>query len=284
MRNILVTGGSGFIGSNIVDLLVKKNFNVTVIDKKKPKNLKTKFIKSDLSNIKNLKKITKNIDCIYHLAGVSDITKVKKMPTLTIKDNIILTVNLLEVVRINKIKRFIFASSIYANSTLGNLYTTSKVAAENIIKNYFLLYNIKYTILRFATAYGTNNRGVDVVSLFIKKALKNKTINVHGNGNQTRDFIHAEDMATCSLKILKKRFENKTITIGNMAKVKIIELAKLIKKCTNTNSKITINKKQKRFDDFDLNKIKKIPASDYLKYKSKYTLKKGIEKLHKESI
>ena len=78
MRNILVTGGSGFIGSNIVDLLVKKNFNVTVIDKKKPKNLKTKFIKSDLSNIKNLKKITKNIDCIYHLAGVSDITKVKK--------------------------------------------------------------------------------------------------------------------------------------------------------------------------------------------------------------
>ena len=69
-----------------------------------------------------------------------------------------------------------------------------------------------------------------------------------------------------------------------MVKVKIIELAKLIKKCTNTNSKITINKKQKRFDDFDLNKIKKIPASDYLKYKSKYTLKKGIEKLHKESI
>ena len=107
---------------------------------------------------------------------------------------------------------------------------------------------------------------------------------MHGNGNQTRDFIHAEDMAACSLKILKKRFENKTITIGNKAKVKIIELAKLIKKCTNTNSKIIINKNQKRFDDFDLNKIKKIPKSDYLKYKSKYTLKKGIEKLHKESI
>ena len=78
--------------------------------------------------------------------------------------------------------------------------------------------------------------------------------------------------------------ENKTITIGNMGKVKIIELAKLIKKCTNTSSKITINKKKKRFDDFDLNKIKKIPLKDYLKYKSKYTLKKGIEKLYKESI
>ena len=56
MKNIIVTGGSGFIGSNIVDLLIKKKFNVTILDKKKPKNLKTKFIKSDLSNIESLKK------------------------------------------------------------------------------------------------------------------------------------------------------------------------------------------------------------------------------------
>ena len=205
MKNIIVTGGSGFIGSNIVDLLIKKKFNVTILDKKRPKNLKTKFIKSDLSNIKTLKKITKNIDCIYHLAGVSDVTKVKKIPILTIKDNILLTANLIEAVRINKIKRFIFASSIYVNSKSGNLYTTSKIAAENIIKNYFLLFKTKYTILRFATAYGTNNRGADVISLFMKRALKNKTINVHGNGSQTRYFIHAKDLAACSLQILKKK-------------------------------------------------------------------------------
>tara|TARA_B100001142_G_scaffold309502_1_gene342043 strand:- start:243 stop:1097 length:855 start_codon:yes stop_codon:yes gene_type:complete len=283
MKNIIVTGGSGFIGSNIVDLLIKKKFNVTILDKKKPKNLKTKFIKSDLSNIESLKKITKNIDCIYHLAGVSDVTKVKKMPIMTIKDNIMLTANLIEAVRINKVKRFIFASSIYVNSKSGNLYTTSKIAVENIIKNYFLLYKTKYTILRFATAYGTNNRGADVISLFIKRALKNKTINVHGNGRQTRDFIHAEDIATCSLKILKKKYENKTLTIGNMKKVKIIDLAKLIKKSTRTKSKIKIDKKLKRFDDFDLNKIEKISLKDYLKYKNKYSLKRGIEKLYKEN-
>ena len=284
MKNIIVTGGSGFIGSNIVNLLIKKKFNVTILDKKRPKNLKTKFIKSDLSNIKTLKKITKNIDCVYHLAGVSDVTKVKNMPILTIKDNIMLTANLIEAVRVNKIKRFIFASSIYVNSKSGNLYTTSKIAAENIIKNYFLLYKTKYTILRFASAYGTNNRGADVISLFMKRALKNKIINVHGNGSQTRDFIHAEDLAACSLKILNKKYENKTLTIGNMKKVKIIDLAKLIKKSTNTKSKIKINKKQKRFDDFDLNKIEKISFKDYLKYKSKFSLKKGIKKLYREII
>ena len=284
MKNIIVTGGSGFIGSNIVNLLIKKKFNVTILDKKRPKNLKTKFIKSDLSNIKTLKKITKNIDCVYHLAGVSDVTKVKNMPILTIKDNIMLTANLIEAVRVNKVKRFIFASSIYVNSKSGNLYTTSKIAAENIIKNYFLLYKTKYTILRFASAYGTNNRGADVISLFMKRALKNKIINVHGNGSQTRDFIHAEDLAACSLKILKKKYENKTLTIGNMKKVKIIDLAKLIKKSTRAKSKIKINKKQRRFDDFDLNKIEKISFKDYLKYKKKFSLKKGIKKLYREII
>ncbi len=284
MKNILVTGGSGFIGSNIVNLLIKKKFRVFVIDKKKSLNHKVKFIKLDISNLKRVTKLTKNIDYIYHLAGVSDINKVKKMPNQTIKDNIILTANLLEATRINKIKRFIFASSIYAHGKSGNLYTTSKLAAENIIKNYSLLYKIKYTILRYATAYGTNNRGVDVVSLFVKKAIKNKKINVHSNGKQTRDFIHAEDIAYCSVKALDKKFENKTFTIGNMKKIKIIDLARTIKRCIKTKSIIKTNKKQKRFDDFNLDEIKKIPSKNYFRYKNKYSLKQGIEKLYKEQI
>ena len=259
MKNIIVTGGSGFIGSNIVNLLERKNFNVTVLDKVKPKNRNIKFIKTDLSNLKILKKVTKKIDCIYHLAGVSDINKVKKMPAETIRDNVLCTSNLLEASRINKVKRFIFASSIYANSSRGNLYTSSKIAAENIIKNYFTLFKLRYTILRYATVYGTNNRGADVISIFSKKASKNQNIFVHSNGRQTRDFIHAEDLAECSLKVLKKKYENKTLIIGNRKKIKIIYVAKLIKKLANSKSKIIINKKSKREDDFNLEEIKTIP-------------------------
>lgn len=282
MRKVLVTGGSGFLGSSIVNLLIQKNFKVIVVDKIKPKNKNVKFIKSDLLNIKKIKKITKNIDIIYHLAGVSDINKVKKIPIQTIRDNVIITANLLEASRFNKVKRFIFASSIYAHGTSGNLYTTSKLAAENIIKNYSLLFKIKYTILRFATVYGTNNRGVDVVSLFLSKALKNKKMIVHSNGKQTRDFIHVEDLAVCSFKSLDKKFENKTLTVGNKKKIKIINLAKLIKKVINSKSIIKIDNRKKRFDDFDLDKVKKIAKKDYLTYKNIYSLKKGILKLSKE--
>ncbi len=283
MKNIIVTGGSGFIGSNIVNLLERKNFNVTVLDKVKPKNRNIKFIKTDLSNLKILKKVTKKIDCIYHLAGVSDINKVKKMPAETIRDNVLCTSNLLEASRINKVKRFIFASSIYANSSRGNLYTSSKIAAENIIKNYFTLFKLRYTILRYATVYGTNNRGADVISIFLKKASKNQNIFVHSNGRQTRDFIHAEDLAECSLKVLKKKYENKTLIIGNRKKIKIIYVAKLIKKLANSKSKIIINKKSKREDDFNLEEIKTIPKKMYLVFKSKYLLKQGITNFLKEN-
>lgn len=283
MKNIIVTGGSGFIGSNIVNLLERKNFNVTVLDKIKPKNRNIKFVKTDLSNLKILKKVTKKIDCIYHLAGVSDINKVKKMPGETIRDNVLCTSNLLEASRINKVKRFIFASSIYANSSRGNLYTSSKIAAENIIKNYFTLFKLRYTILRYATVYGTNNRGADVISIFLKKASKNQNIFVHSNGRQTRDFIHAEDLAECSLKVLKKKYENKTLIIGNRKKIKILYVAKLIKKLANSKSKIIINKKSKREDDFNLEEIKTIPKKMYLVFKSKYLLKQGITNFLKEN-
>ena len=91
----------------------KKKFKVTILDTKKPKIKKIKYIQSKLSNFEKLKKVTKKIDCVFHLAGVSDITKVKSIPLETIKNNILFSSYLIEACRINKIKRFIFASSIY---------------------------------------------------------------------------------------------------------------------------------------------------------------------------
>ncbi len=276
-RKILVTGGSGFIGSHLVDTLVKKKYNVTVLDIVNPKKKKIKFIKSSALNFNLLKKITKNIDYIFHLSGVSDITKVKKIPVRTIKNNILSSTYLLEASRINFVKRIFFASSIYAHGSSGNLYTTSKIATENIIKNYNLLYGLNYTILRYASAYGDNNRGVDVISIFLKKALKNLNINIHGDGKQTRDFTHAKDLASASVYSINKKFSNKTLTIGTNKRTKIKDLAKKIIKISRSKSKILIKKKYKRFDDFDLNKVKKIKNKNYLKFKPYYNLDYGIK-------
>lgn len=277
MKNILVTGGSGFVGSHLVKILLKKNFKVTIVDIKKPKIKKISYIKSNLSNFEKLKKITRKIDCVYHLAGVSDITKVKSIPIETIKNNILFSSYLIEACRINKVKRFIFASSIYAHGEAGNLYTSSKIATEQIIKNFNLLFNLSYTILRYSTIYGSNNRGVDVITLFTQKARNNKKIKVHGNGSQTRDFVHAEDIGRASLYAMNSKYENKTLTIGHNKKTRIIDLAKKIVRLTNSKSKIYKDKANKRQDDFDLSKMKKIDKKHFLKYKFKYTLDSGIK-------
>jgi len=266
-QNVLVTGGSGFIGSHIVDELIKQKYNVTIVDRIDPRRQDIKFIKSNNLKLNFLKKITKNIDYVFHLSAVSDINKVKENPIYTIENNIMVTGYLLEASRLNRIKKILFASSVYVHGDKGNLYTTSKKACEFMIKNYHLLYNLGYTILRFSTAFGERSRGADVISIFVKRCLQNLNIYIHGDGSQTRNFINVTDIAHASVGALNKKFTNKSITIGTKKITKIIDLAKTIIRLTKSNSKIIIKKEKKRFDDFDFKKIMSVANKNLVKLK-----------------
>ena len=263
LKNILVTGGSGFIGSHVVDHLIKKKYSVTVIDLIKPKRKEVKFIKSSILNKKLIRLALKKNKIIFHLAAVSDINKVKDIPTETIETNILGTTLLLDEGRKANIKRFIFASTYYSYRDAGNLYTTSKIASESIIKNYSFLYGLKYTILRYPTAYGPRNRQVDAISIFVKHALKNSNLIIHGNGNQERNYLHVEDLGEASVAAINKKLINKTITLISSKNIKIINLAKKIIKLAESKSKIVFNKQKKRLDDF---------TSATLNIKKKYIL------------
>ena len=277
-KNILITGGSGFIGSHVVDSLIKRNYNVTIFDLVKPRRKDVKFIKGDLLNLSLLNKAVKKNKIIFHLAAVSDINKVKKIPVKTISTNIIGTTNLLEASRKHNIKKFIFASTYYSESNAGNLYTTSKKASELIIENYNLLYGLNYTILRYPTAYGPRNREVDAISIFTRKALKNLTIIVHGSGQQKRNYLHAEDLAEGSMVALKSNLKNKTVTLASNKNIKIIDLAKKIIKLTKSKSKIKFDRKIKRIDDFTSNFTSNNKIYNFLGWKPKFTLSSGLSK------
>ncbi|MDC0418915.1 NAD-dependent epimerase/dehydratase family protein [Pelagibacteraceae bacterium] len=276
-KKVLVTGGSGFIGSHIVDQLVKKKYKVTIIDKIQAKRKDVKYIRSNNLKLNFLKKATKNIDYVFHLAAVSDINKVSSNPIYTIENNILATAYLLEASRFNNVKKFLFASSMYAHGRAGNLYTTSKKASELMIKDYSLLYNLKYTILRFPTAFGERNRNVDVVSIFIRRCFKNLNIYIHGDGKQTRNFFNVKDIAEASVTALSKKFTNRSMTLGTKINTKIIDLAKKIIKLTKSKSKIIIIKKKKRFDDFDSKKINKIDNKNFIKLNKKYNLELDLK-------
>ena len=275
-KNILVTGGSGFIGSHVVDSLVKRNYKVTILDLVKPKRKDVKFIKGDLLNYNLINQVVKKNNLIFHLAAVSDINKVKTIPLKTISTNIIGTTNLLEASRKVNIKKFIFASTYYSSSNAGNLYTTSKKASELIIKNYNLLYGLNYTILRYPTAYGPRNREVDAISIFVKKALKNLTLVIQGNGQQKRNYLYAEDIAEGSMVALKKKMKNKTITLASNQNIKIVHLAKKIIKLTKSKSKIKYDKKRKRIDDFTSNFTSNRKIYGFIGWKPKFSLNRGL--------
>ena len=276
-KNVLVTGGSGFIGSHVVDFLVKKKYNVTTFDLSPPIRKNIKFIRGNILDKNCLQFALKNIDFVFHLAAVSDINKVRAVPVKTINTNILGTTYLLEASRNKNVKRFIFASSVYSFGTAGNLYTTSKISSELLIKNYRLLFGQNFTILRYSTAYGPRSREVDAVSIFVERALKNLDIVIFGDGQQKRNYLHVEDLAKGSMMALKQKTKNKIITLASKNNIKMFDLAKIIIRLTRSSSKIRFNKKNKRFDDFTSNYSYKNNNEGIINWKPKYSLKKGLE-------
>jgi len=278
-KNALITGGSGFIGSYVVDALVKNKYKVTILDLNQPKRKDVKFIQGSILDKSIIRSALKNINIIFHLAAVSDITKVKEIPVKTIKTNILGTTFLLEGARNTNIDRFVFAGSIYSYGAAGNLYTTSKTASELIIKNYKLIYGQKFTILRYATAYGPRNREVDAVSIFVRRALKNLDLIIHGNGQQKRNYVCAEDLGYGSLFALEKKATNKIITLVSKRDTKIIDLARMIIKITKSKSKIFFDKKKRRLDDFtSVFSYKSNREKNLMIWRPKYSLEKGLKK------
>ena len=247
--NILVTGGSGFIGSHVVDKLIDAGHRVRVLDIKKPTYRgDIEYIKGDITSEKDNRKSLDNIEIVYHIAAFSDINLVKDNPLQTIKYNIMGTAYLLEECRRQKVKRFILASTVFAYDERGHLYTTSKVASELLCKNYRTLYALPYTILRYGTAYGPRNRGDDVIALFVKKALNGENLIIRGTGEQKRNFIYIEDLATGTVAALAPVAENKVYTIVNKRSVSVKELAEIVRRAVN--SKIGIEHDAAREDDY----------------------------------
>ena len=261
MVKILITGGAGFIGSSIAKKLLNKNYKIYLIDDLStgnefniPKNNLVNFIKINVNNKKLLLNKFKNIklDYIFHFAACVGVKRTLKTP-LKVLDDIEGFKNIFYLAKLKKIKRIFFSSSseVYGegnglaqneektplNSRLP--YAIVKNVGESFFKTYKNEYNINYTIFRLFNTYGPKQSSDFVVSRFLKNALKNKDINIYGNGQQSRTFCYIDDTVDAIINCFEKNFFiNSTVNIGNNKVIKIIDLAKIIKKITKSNSKI----------------------------------------------
>lgn len=276
---ILITGGSGFVGSQLADYLSARGHKVTIYDLKKSKwlNSKQTFIKGSLSS-KNLNKAIKNQDVIYNFAAISDIDEATKYPMKTAKTNIIGTLNILELIKNKTIKRFVQASSIYVNSNSGSFYRCSKKASEEFIEEYSKLYGIKYSIIRYGSIFGERSDLRNGVYKLIYSGIKNKKISYYGFKKSVRRYIHVKDVCKGSLKILNKKYENSHILLTGNKDIKVYDLMKII------SERLKINKIEFRNEKISGHYVKtpftyKSKKGKYLKLNNMMNFKKSINNL-----
>lgn len=246
----LVTGGSGFIGSHVVDKLIETGHSVRVLDLKEPHREDVEYVKGNILKKKAVKDSIRDVDFVYHFAAASNIDLVKDDPLKTIEFNIMGTACLLEEARPNHIRRFVLASSVFVHDTRGHLYTTSKLSSEMICKDYNKLFSVPYTILRIGTAYGPRSRNADVVSIFVQKALKNENLIIYGSGKQKRNFIYVEDIAFACTAIINENAKNKTFVIAGDDSITIENLAYMVRNIVNPAIKIYFKPGEEREDDY----------------------------------
>lgn len=243
----LITGGAGFIGSNLADELSKKN-KVTIVDnlstgfkENLPKNNNIKFIKCDLLDKKKLFKIFKGHKIVFHLAANADIRFGLEHPKKDLEQNAIATFNVLEAMRFNKIKKIVFTSTapVYgmnkifptpenASMTYQNsLYGASKLYCEGLISSYCEGYNLQSWIFRFVSILGPRYSHGHVFD-FVKNLSKypNK-LKILGDGKQRKSYLHVFDVINAIKIALKK--SNQKVNIFNLGHNNYINVNKSVK-------------------------------------------------------
>ena len=264
---ILITGGAGAIGSNLVKKLVSKSYSVIVLDnltsgykKNLPKNII--FIKGNICNNSILKKaFNYNPDIVIHMAAFFANQNSVDYPDKDLNTNGLGTLKLLEMSKFKKISKFIYFSSscVYGNQNLmieknntyypDTPYAITKLLGEYYCKFYSKTYDMNISIARIFNCYGPGElpgKYRNVIPNFIERALNNKDIIITGSGNEIRDFTYVDDIINGILLLLKNKKikQDEIFNFGSSKKTRILDLAKKIIKLTNSKSKIIFSKKR----------------------------------------
>ena len=297
----LVTGGSGFIGSHVVEKLVDRGIRVRIYDlvypdflENLPENKKklVEYYQGSLLEEDRIRLASSTVDAIFHLAAVADINDVVKEPRYAEDINVRGTFNVLEVARLNSdIKRTIFASTvwIYQDTPQGDgllkedtpvslpshFYTATKFAGEANCMAYSKLFNVPVTILRLGVPYGPRARGTVVSAIFVEKALKGESITIAGDGNQYRKFVYVEDLAKGCVLALKEVARNKIYNLEGEEKISIKQIAETVDEILSGVKIVYI---EGRKDDFSGKDISNQRAKDELGWSPTTSFKEGMKR------
>ena len=253
MKKVIVTGGAGFIGSNLVDALVEANYEVHVIDnlsagKKENVNPKAIFHQADVRNLEEIKPLFKNIDGVFHLAAIPEVQYSIEHPIETAEVNVNGTTNVLIAASEAKVKRIVYSAS--GGSVYGDQkkfpadesmlpipkspYALQKYMGEHLCRLWNEIHGMEAVSLRYFNVYGPRARDNGayalVISLFLKMKREGKVMKITGDGSQTRDFVHVRDVVRANILAMESDRVGKgeVVNIGSGVERSVLEIAKLL--------------------------------------------------------
>ena len=309
---ILVTGGAGFIGSRIVDLLIEKEVKeVIVFDnfiRGSKKNLKSaiksnkvKIIKGDIKNLSQIKKVTKGVDYIFHQAALW-LLECEENPREAIDVNIIGTFNVCQAAVENKVKKIIAASSssVYGegvyfptdeNHPFNNnlFYGATKIAEEQILRAFWKKHGLDYIAFRYLNVYGPRmdfrSAYIMVIMNFLNKIYKNEAPIIFGDGSATLDLVYVGDVARANVMALESNVTNDFFNVSGGKEKSLKELLEIILKITDSNLKPIYEPRDEKLVKRRFGYSKK--AKELLGFEPEFSIEEGLKKViawHKEEL
>jgi UDP-glucose 4-epimerase len=250
-KKVLVTGGAGFIGSNLVQKLISDDNDVVVIDNLSSGFISNiahfkdiNFINGDIRNIDDVKKAIKGVEVVFHLAASVGNKRSIDFPILDSETNVLGTINILNECVRNGVRKIVTSSSAGIFGELKTIpikedhpiepdspYGCSKLCEEKLCLSYSKLYDIEAVCLRYFNVYGPNQRFDaygNVIPIFVYKMLHNEPIIVYGDGSQTRDFVHVNDIVQANINSANSYDVNEAFNIASGQRVSINYLISLI--------------------------------------------------------
>ena len=295
MKKVLITGGAGFIGSHVSELLLNKGYKIIIIDNfatgrlenlKKLNKSKIKIINADVSNYNKIEKNFKNIEYVFHLAALADIVPSIEEPDKYFKSNVTGTLNILKASKKHNVKKVIYAASASCYGIVRKFptnenekiiteypYALTKNLGEQLLVHWSKVFKLSTISLRLFNVYGLRSRTTGaygaMFGVFLAQKMNKKPLTIVGNGKQTRDFTYVSDVANAFYKAATSKIFHEIFNVGTGKPTSVNFIAK---KLGGEIVKIPKRPGEPDKSQADIKKIKK-----YLKWKPSISIDQGIK-------
>jgi UDP-glucose 4-epimerase len=255
---IIVAGGSGFIGSHVVDVLLEQGHEVLIYDLDAPRyGQSCAFIRGDTRDIDRLVRVLNSGDVVYLLAAEANVNRFLESPLFSNDITANATLAVLEAARRTGAARVILASTEWVYGSIpeageenitedtpcavnpDHLYTSSKIAGEMFCRNYQDLFGVNFTIMRYGIPFGERARPETVTPIFIRRIVRGEPITIHGDGSQSRQFVYVKDLARGNAACLQQAAENQIFNLNGRKRISVIRIVRTLEEILGKKAIVT---------------------------------------------